>query len=233
MQRIAICDDEQCCVDEVLALINEYKSLHEGIEAEVSAFVSSESLLEARKKNSFDVYILDIYIDKKSGVDIAEELRKDEDEAKIIFLTTSAIHYRDAFRVEATHYLEKPVEKTEFFEAMDRIFDDEEEKYYAVKDGGNIIKVRTEDIFYVLSLDHYKNIVTAKGSYLVRGTMKDILKGIDEDCFYLLNNKVILNLKRMKKISSAEIEMEDGKQFPVPRGCYKSISTLFLKYSFE
>ncbi len=232
MKRIAVCDDEQSCIDDVTGLINEYRTGHPDTEAEVFTFRSSAELMEARAKMSFDIYILDIYIDSKSGVDIASEIRNDNDEADIIFLTTSAIHYRDAFRVRAAYYIEKPADKKEFFEALDKIFK-KSEKYYAVKDSGSLTKVRTGDILYVTSDDHYKSIKTLTGSYLVRGTMQDIIKGIDDESFYPLNNKVIINLKRMKKISSTELEMEDGQVFPVPRGSYKTISSLFLKYSFE
>ncbi len=233
MIRIAVCDDEQRCLDECSNLINEYKEAHPGTEAEIRCFRTSRDLLSAREKKSFDAYILDVYIDTLSGVDLAREIRKDNDEARIIFLTTSAVHYRDAFRVQAAHYLEKPVERGEFFEALDRIFNEETEKYYAVKDMGVISKVKIKDILYITSEDHYKSIVTPERSYFVRGTMKDILMGINEENFYLLNNKVIINLKRLKKISSSEIEMEDGTLFPVPRGSYRTISSLFLKHSFE
>ena len=233
MKNIAVCDDEQKCIDDVLKLIEEYRELHPELEADVFPYSSSEALLSAREKKSFDIYILDIYIDSRSGVDIAGELRKDNDEAAIIFLTTSAVHYRDAFRVNAAHYLEKPVDRNEFFEALDRVFDESNERYYAVKDIDGLTKVRLSDIYYILSEDHYKSIVTPDRSYLVRGTMQEIMDGIGDDAFYLLNNKVIINLKRMKKINSSEIEMEDGKYFPVPRGSYRSISELFLKYSFE
>ena len=233
MKRIAVCDDEKRCIDEVTGLINEYHVLHPETEMEVSCFSSTLELMEAREKAGFDAYILDIYIDVHSGVDIAGEIRKANDEAKIIFLTTSAVHYRDAFRLQASHYLEKPVEKKEFFEALDRVFNDDRDKYYAVKDIGGLTKIRISDIMYVTSEDHYKSIVTPEKSYLVRGTMQDIKDGIGEDSFYALNNKVIINLKRMKKISSSELEMENGKIFPVPRGTYRTISNLFLKYSFE
>ncbi len=231
--RIAVCDDEQRCIEDVLDLINEFRAENPDIEAEVASFSSTSELLNARKKTRFDVYILDIYIDEKSGVDIAGELRDENDEAKIIFLTTSAVHYRDAFRVHAVHYLEKPVDKKEFFEALHRVFEDSQEKYYAVKDSGSLIKIKLRDILYVTSEDHYKSIKTTDRSFLVRGTMQDIIKGLDDESFYPLNNKVIINLKRMKKISSTEIEMEDGMEFPVPRGSYKIISGLFLKFSFE
>ena len=233
MKNIAVCDDEQKCIDDVLKLIEEYRELHPELEADVFPYSSSEALLSAREKKNFDIYILDIYIDSRSGVDIAGELRKDSDEAAIIFLTTSAVHYRDAFRVNAAHYLEKPVDRNEFFEALDRVFDESNERYYAVKDIDGLTKVRLSDIYYILSEDHYKSIVTPDRSYLVRGTMQEIMDSIGDDAFYLLNNKVIINLKRMKKINSSEIEMEDGKYFPVPRGSYRSISELFLKYSFE
>ena len=233
MVRIAICDDEQKCIDDCMSLIEEYRQSRRDIETEIKCFRSAKSLLDARVKKAFDLYILDIYIDVQTGVDIAKEIRQNDKEAGIIFLTTSAVHYRDAIKVHAVDYLEKPVEKNEFFDALDRVFEEERDKYYVVKDIGGITKVRKRDILYVTSEDHYKSITAVDRSYFARSTMKDILDGLNDDNFYLLNNKVIINLKRMMKVTSSEIEMENGQIFPVPRGSYKTLKELLLKSTFD
>ncbi|MBQ6407448.1 MAG: hypothetical protein IJJ64_05355 [Butyrivibrio sp.] len=44
--------------------------------------------------------------------------------------------------------------------------------------------------------------------------------------------KTIINLKKVLKITKDVVTMDDGAKFPVPRGTYRSLSELLLKYTF-
>ncbi len=44
--------------------------------------------------------------------------------------------------------------------------------------------------------------------------------------------KTIINLKRVLRINKDVITMEDGATFSVPRGTYRQLSELILKFSF-
>ena len=44
--------------------------------------------------------------------------------------------------------------------------------------------------------------------------------------------KSIINLKRVLKITRECVVMENGKEFSVPRGTYRNLSELVLKYTF-
>ncbi|MBP3274844.1 MAG: LytTR family transcriptional regulator, partial [Butyrivibrio sp.] len=80
--------------------------------------------------------------------------------------------------------------------------------------------------------DHYKRIVVGQDSYLVRSTMQEIKNDLDEPYFYELGVKSIVNLKKVLKITKESVVMEDGKEFSVPRGKYRVISEMVLKYTF-
>ena len=54
----------------------------------------------------------------------------------------------------------------------------------------------------------------------------------DVPYFYLLGKHVMINLKKVLRITKASLVMEDGTEFSVPRGTYRVISELVLKYSF-
>ncbi|SKB57653.1 two component transcriptional regulator, LytTR family [Lachnospiraceae bacterium] len=234
MIRIAACDDEDRCLNNIRDLFDAYIKEHPECDASIELFNSTLDFMGAREKRRFDAYILDIYIDAQSGIDLAESIRKDDEKAVIIFLTTSEFHYKDAFRLNAAHYLEKPIDPKEFADAMGRVLKAGNERYYAVKDGDGIHRIPVNDILYVMSEDHYKDIVCRDGAaYLVRETMANIMEGLGEENFYLLSNKLIINLKKILTISSAEVTMEDGRRFSLPRGSYRAVSDLFLKYSFE
>lgn len=233
MYKVAICDDEKSSAAEAAKLLERYKRSKSGVDFKVDIFNSSIELLGAMEKDSYDIYLLDIYIDKMNGIEIADAIRKKDSGGQIIFMTSSNAFYKEAFRIHAVHYLEKPILEEEFFAAMDRVCVEEEIHYITVRDSGEVSKVSVDDIIYIQSEDHYKRIVTVNRSYLVRSTMQMLMDDLgDVSYFYLLGKNVIVNLKKVLRITKDALTMEDGIEFAVPRGTYRIISDLVLQYSF-
>ncbi len=233
MYRIAICDDEKSSAAEAAGLLEKYANKHGNMEYEAEQFYTSLDLLEALENRSFDIFLLDIYIDRINGIELAKSIKAVNENAGIIFMTSSNAFYKDAFRVQAVHYLEKPILEEDFFDAMDRVCKTNEEVHYiSFKDRGEVHRVAVDDIMYIESEDHYKRIVVLENSFLIRSTMQALLDELDYPYFYVLGVKCVINLKRVLKITKDSILMEDGKSFSVPRGTYRNLSELVLKYSF-
>lgn len=233
MYRIAVCDDEKSSAAAAAELLAKYRRVHPSIVMDVDIFNSSIELLGAIEKNIYDIYLLDIYIDKMNGIEIADLIRKRDENGQIIFMTSSNAFYKEAFRIHAVHYLEKPILEEEFFAAMDRVCIAEEIHYLTIRDSGELSKVAMNDIMYIQSEDHYKRIITSDRSYLVRSTIQELLSDLNkEPYFYLLGKNVIINLKRVLRITKETIAMEDGTEFTVPRGTYRTLSELVLQYTF-
>ncbi len=233
MYKIAICDDEKSSAAEAAELLERYRAEHENLEFEVDVYYTSLDILEALEKKVYDIFLLDIYIDRINGIELAETIMKNNDSAQIIFMTSSNAFYKDAFRVHAVHYLEKPILEDDFFDAMDRVCTQgEEEHYLTFRDSGQVHRVLMDDILYVESEDHYKRIVTTQDSFLIRSTMQMIKESLDQPYFYAMGIKSIINLKRVLKITKDYVLMEDGQEFTVPRGTYRVLSEQVLKYTF-
>ncbi len=233
MYRLAICDDEKSSAAQAAELLEKYKKKHWGTQITADLFYTSLDLLDALEKVAYDIFILDIYIDKINGIELAEAIRKNNEDAKIIFMTSSNAFYKEAFRIHAVHYLEKPILEEDFFDAMDRVCQAEEEvSYFTFRDSGMVHRVPVGDILYIESDDHYKRIATGEGNFLVRSTMQEIKDQLDYPFFCELGVKSIINLKRVLKITKESVMMEDGKEFSVPRGRYRVISEMILKYTF-
>ena len=233
MFRLAICDDEKSSAAEAAELLEKYRKSRGDLEIKADIFYTSLDLLAAIEKTVYDIYILDIYIDKINGIELAQTIKKNNEDAQIIFMTSSNAFYKDAFRIHAVHYLEKPILEEDFFDALDRVCEtDEADDYFTFRDSGQVHRVLCSDIMYVESEDHYKRIVVGQDSYLVRSTMQEIKNDLDEPYFYELGVKSIVNLKKVLKITKESVVMEDGKEFSVPRGKYRVISEMVLKYTF-
>ncbi len=80
--KIIIIDDEQGIIDSIKAnLPPEYV---------VNGFVTSKEGIEAIRENSYDLLILDFFIDAMNGRQITEKIRKTDDEIYIMLLTGRA-----------------------------------------------------------------------------------------------------------------------------------------------
>ena len=232
MYKIAICDDEKSSAADAAELLEKYRQTHYKVEMSVDIFYTSLDLLGAIEKESYDIYLLDIYIDKMNGIEIAEAIRKIDENGQIIFMTSSNAFYKEAFRIHAVHYLEKPILEEDFFDALDRVCVKEEVRFLSFRESGQVHKIPVDEILYIESEDHYKRIVTETDSFFVRSTMQNLLQDLKEEYFHALGMKTIINLKRVLRINKDVITMEDGATFSVPRGTYRQLSELILKFSF-
>ena len=77
MYNIALCDDKGAELDKVETMLKNYQEEHEEYEFQVERFTSAEEMLRRVRGDEYmpDLLLTDIYMDKKSGIEAAEELR--------------------------------------------------------------------------------------------------------------------------------------------------------------
>ena len=120
MVKIAVLDDEKNYLDIISTLLEKYKQ-EKNIEFEAEYFSHSNDLLKKIENNArYDIYLLDIYMQGITGINVATELRGRNVKSPIVFLTSSTNHALEAFGVNATHYLLKPYTEESFFFAMNK-----------------------------------------------------------------------------------------------------------------
>jgi DNA-binding response OmpR family regulator len=76
---------------------------------------NSEEVYTLLEKNSYDLFIFDINVSGKSGVELLEELREFSDTTPTIFITAyrDTEHLKRAFDAGAHDYIKKPFELEE------------------------------------------------------------------------------------------------------------------------
>ncbi len=233
MYKIAICDDEKSSAAEAAELLKRYAKSRSDMEYEADVFYTSMDLLDALESKIYDIFLLDIYIDRINGIELARSIKAVNEDASIIFMTSSNAFYKEAFRIQAVHYLEKPILEEDFFDALDRVCKVAEEIHYLTfRESGEVHRVAADDIIYIESDDHYKTTVVQEKSLLIRCTMQALADELKDPCFYMMGVKCIINLRRVLKITRDSVVMEDGREFTIPRGTYRTLSELVLKYSF-
>ena len=116
---IMVCDDDRALQDILRRKIEKMCR-----EAEVSCRIvccdSGEEILDLHGEEAPDILFLDIQMPGKSGMEIAEELRKRQCDVILIFVTALSEYVYEAFDVGAFHYLVKPFSDDKLKEVLDK-----------------------------------------------------------------------------------------------------------------
>jgi len=141
--RIAIVDDDIRMYECLQTYFGELL----GSSAELTYFKSGEDFLRAWQPDAFELIVLDIFMDKLTGMDVAREIRKTDSDVRIAFGTTSNEFASESYEVNACYYLHKPFDRERVKAMLDRIdlAQVEKERTIQLPDGKSVV---LRDIIY-------------------------------------------------------------------------------------
>lgn len=242
MIRTIIIDDEKLSRE----LIKKY--LEENSEIELIAecsngFEGVKSINELKP----DLVFLDIQMPKLSGFEMLELI---DNFPQIIFSTAYDEFAIKAFEVNAVDYLLKPYTKERFQEAINKISErlrknistkeiledlnentfDNKIKKIAVNKGGNIVFIDYEDIIFIEAQDDYVRLVTAKGKFLKKRTMKFYEDKLPSSEFVRIHRSSIVRIDKIEKLEKYDkdnykLVLKDGSKLSVSRSGYNSLKS--------
>lgn len=240
MYLIALCDDEKTELDKTERMLKRYGERHSEAEFSIGRFESADELLkQVRMKNyAPDFILMDIYMPEKLGIEAAQELRSMGNKGRIIFLTASRDHALDAFGVEASQYLVKPISEKMLFPVLDKLLADMEEtrrKYLLLRIDGRLQRVPVNDIVYCEAQGKTQYLYLSNGTqYGLRRTMAEIYEMLA--CyreFLRVGVAYIVNLEHVDNMNAREVEMDNGKKLYLPRGSYQTLRERYLGFYCE
>ena len=238
MIRIAICDDDKKILDEVSWYIESYRE-KKGEELEYFCFDSASSLICALEdKKTFDVFVLDVYIGSELGTALARNIRKLGIESPIIFATTSVEHAPESYEMGTLRYLIKPIDPAKFYEALGVALES------VKKIGQRLIKMKTENGVESINASHitcseahahYQHVTLGDGKQIrVRMTVSELYTHLAQaGGFIRVGSAYIINLRNVKNVSTAEVNMYNNIIIPIPRGKHNEIKKAFWDFQCE
>lgn len=229
--KIAVCDDNKADQDYIINLLREYGKENEVI-PEIQAFISAEQFLfQYADEKDYQIIVLDIEMEKMSGVELAKKLREENKEIQIFFVTGFPDYIAEGYEVDALHYLMKPVSREKVFRVMQKAVSNlkTEEKVLFVQENGEMQKVLEKNIFYIEVFSHACMIHTTEGTVETKMAINDLEKKLSEG-FIRVHRSYLVNLEQIKKIGKTELFLENGKDVPLSRRKYKEVNMAFIRY---
>ena len=116
--NIVCVDDEELILNLVVSMCKEYSD-----NSNVTGFTDPIKMIEFIENNHTDIVISDIDMPKLNGINLAIKIKEKSPDTAIIFLTGYSEFALDAFKLHASGYLMKPINKDNLFAEI----------YYATK----------------------------------------------------------------------------------------------------
>ena len=238
MVEICVCDDRIEDLEHTFRLVKEFAESKPEYAVKVRKFQSAYDLLDCIETNSgFDIFILDIVLPHIDGIKLAKKIRQRKEPCEIIFATTSREYGVDAFGVNASNYIVKPIVKENF----NRILEETIKKLKSsasqpliVKVKGGLRKINISEIVTIESFNRRRMITLLNGEQIDTGlTLASLHEMLGEDQrFFMPHRAYIVNLEHISGIMGSDILMCDGQRIPISRNCGKDLKEAYMKFIF-
>lgn len=231
MIHIAVCEDNDADLAHLRSLLCQTKIL-----CDFTEYTSAEPLLldlESGQKH-FDLFLLDIFLPGRNGVETARRIRRLDEKAVLIFLTVSEEFYREAFDLYAFHYLIKPIRLTELTEVLTKASDHicAPEETLPVMSHRQKLLLRQADIVYIDSSSHMLCFHMQDGQkYFSYGRLDEIHTRLASGLFVRCHKSFIVNLIYVEKLTREGFHVGDTL-IPISRTYAASAKNSYYKRLF-
>lgn len=228
--RVAICDDEKICIDDIVSHIDIFSS-ESGIEFDKYIFSSADEMLKTDM--NYDIAILDVEMDGTDGIKLGEHLRQVNPHIILMYVTAHRKYLDDALNLNAVRFFEKPIDAERFYrglrESIKRI-DNTAINFY-LKDGATVEKIVSQDIVYVEIEKRHSKVVTATKEYHSANHISYWKERLNTNIFVSPHKSFLINMNYVTSYERDTIIMNDKFTVPVSRNRQAEFYRAFLKFA--
>lgn len=197
-------------------------------------FTNPIEALHYLENNKTDLIFLDIQMPELTGIQFMKILKK----KCLVVLTTAYPEYAvDAFDLDVTDYLLKPITYARFMQAINKV----EEKFKAIKIVNNnttkdnfiyikcdrkLIKIFFDDITYLEGLRDYVAIYTKSGKILTLQSLRNFEETLPANKFARIHKSYIININAITSLESKSVTID---KLSIPIGNVYAQNLNFLK----
>jgi DNA-binding LytR/AlgR family response regulator len=190
------------------------------------SFLNAVEPLRYLKENKIDLIFLDIEMDDFTGIQFIKTLKN---RPKIILTTAYDSYALEAFDLEVTDYLLKPISFERFLHAADKVYDQLTDKvhdqaistqdeykrdYIFLKTEYRIQRVDFDDILYIEGMKEYLRIYTKNEKLMILQSFKKMESLLPPENFIRVHRSYIVALNKIDTVERNKIKIGD-KTIPV------------------
>lgn len=208
--KIAIVDDEKEMLDIIQTVVLEMK---ENVVCNV--FQKAMNLLEQIEDGKqFDVYFLDVEMPQITGLDLAKRIRKSQNSAYIVFISSYEKFVLKSYDtdIKAYYYILKEQMKDKIPVVLSEISKELElrkEDYYIILNKMRYEKFKIMDIIYIYKENKNSVFVTKEGVFKERKALGVVIKDLNKAEFLFVDSGRALNIKYIKRIEKNVIFLDN------------------------
>lgn len=220
--NVMVVDDEYLARSRIKTLLADCVDPPCLLEAEAADAMEAMAKLRGA---AVDVVLLDIRMPGADGLQLARELRHIRPELMIVFVTAHAEHAVDAFDLDVTDYLTKPVraerlqkalqkallKKEQIAQAISRPESDLAQKSIIIQDRGRTERVPLSDVLYFKAELKYVTVRTAQRSYILDGSLTELEAQYAQD-FLRIHRNTLVARREMRALERFHGVDEDEPQ---------------------
>lgn len=216
MIHIAICDDEKEFVANLADLLNRYAA-ETGEEIKITSYYDGMELIE-KYDTTIDLIFLDIQMRLLNGLKAAGHIRRMDEKAGIIFLTTLTQYGLEGYKYQAANYIIKPLKyvrlKAEMDQWLKKHRKDDSPAIVIANDTGRY-KVFLSSLRYVETFNRNLLLRTEQENIICYKSMKEMEQALQDKGFIRCHTSYIVNLSYVKGVNKLEIELITGEKIPI------------------
>ena len=231
MYRIAICEDDATTREQIASLCGEILARLD-TEHAISEFDCAEALEGALEAGaSFDLLCLDIMLQGKTGVEMAQAFRTRDDQTSILLISSSREFLKEGYSVRPLQYLYKPVDPRELEEVLRtdlRLH--RRAARLTLSLGGKTRALPLSELLYVESQNHNAVACFPDRQEGFRITLSEIERLLPADLFCRCHHSFLVNMSHIRQINRRALELDQGSQIPVGRNYYETAQAKFIQF---
>ena len=235
--NIAIVDDRPEDREGLARVLKRYAE-RRGLEFQIEAFASGEAFSAGAFAGRYALIFLDVYMgDGMNGVRTAELIRRQDEQALLVFLTTSREHQAEAIHWHVYDYLNKDGMEEKVEALLNRILRRraEEQKKLSFTTEKIPVSIPYDRLVCITADRNYLMIRDAAGSeYRTRTTFSGILEELGKDARFLqVLRGVIVNMDYLVDIADGACTLKGNIRLPVNIRNASRLERIWTSYTFE
>jgi DNA-binding LytR/AlgR family response regulator len=187
--------------------------------------------------NDVDIIFLDINMPKITGINY---LKNSKNKASVIMTTAYAEYAVEAYELDVTDYLVKPISFERFLKACNKAKEIRELKnasqgqghkpndHFFIKCNGQIEKVFYDDLIYAEAMLNYVMLYTHDKKMMVYVTIKSLEEQLPADIFIKVHKSFIVNINRVKSIEGNILDIGNQK-IPISQNLKEKVFAEIVK----